>query len=148
MKIKICDKNAEKLRTLIDETNGDALTYTYRYTDLLTLVAATTNQLAGLMYKKDWSGVRCVSISGARVATAYSYTRVATRLEITYCRSGWFLTDCAKTTVGYSGGGQDDLFLRQHHFDAATKFLLESHNIKVIRDKPIFVPVLSVVQAA
>ena len=106
MKIKITDKNREKIQALPDTANGRASDHTYRdYEDLAALVTEAEGRRAHQrMSKHEATGMRLDCTSGDSVPRAYKWSRNATRVELTSCATGWCLTALDRATI-YSGGG-------------------------------------------
>jgi hypothetical protein len=107
MKIKVSDDNAAKIQAALDAVNGRASEHTYRtYGDIARLVTEAETRRADLrLSKREAKGIQVVSVSGDAVPTAYKWSRNATRVELTYCATGWCLTDLASTTIYADGGG-------------------------------------------
>jgi len=107
MKIKITDSNAGKIQRALDAVNGRASQHTYcLYHDIARLVTEAETRRADLrLSKREAKGIQVVSVSGDAVPTAYKWHRNATRVELTYCATGWCLTDLASTTIYREGGG-------------------------------------------
>jgi len=107
MKIKVSDDNAAKIQAALDAVNGRANEHTYRvYGDIARLVIEAELRRADLrLSKREAKGIQVVSVSGEAVPTAYKWRRNATRVELTYCATGWCLTDLASTTIYPEGGG-------------------------------------------
>ena len=107
MKIKITDSNAGRIQRALDAVNGGAREHTYRlYHDIARLVIEAELRRADLrLSKREAKGIQVVSVSGEAVPTAYKWSRNATRVELTYCATGWCLTDIGSTTIYHDGGG-------------------------------------------
>ena len=106
MKIKITDANAAKIQTALDAVNGRATDHTYRvYGDIAALVAEAETRRADLrLSKRDAKGMHIVRVSGDPVPSAYKWQRKATLVVLTYCATGWCLTDIGSTTIYHDGG--------------------------------------------
>ena len=107
MKIKITDRNCAKIQTALDAVNGRASDHTYRdYADLAALVADAETRRENLrLSKHEARGMQVHCVSGNRVPRAYKWSRKATRVKLTYCATGWCLTDLGSTTI-YGEGGE------------------------------------------
>jgi|GEM_PF-5397431 len=106
MKIKITDSNAGKIQRALDAVNGRASEHTYcLYHDIARLVTEAETRRADLrLSKRDAKGMRVHCVSGARVPTSYDWQRKATWVELTYCATGWCLTEIHSFAVYYPGG--------------------------------------------
>ena len=106
MKIKVTDSNCAKIQTALDAVNGRAIASTYhRYTDIAALVAEAETRRTDLrLSKREAKGMRLRCVSGDRVPSSYKWQRKATWVELTYCATGWCLTDIGSFMV-YSNGG-------------------------------------------
>ena len=107
MKIKVSDDNAGRIQRALDAVNGRASEHTYRlYHDIARLVIEAELRRADLrLSKREAKGIQVVSVSGEAVPTAYKWSRNATRVQLTYCATGWCLTDIGSTTIYHDGGG-------------------------------------------
>ena len=106
MKIKITDSNAAKIQAALDAVNGRASEHTYCvYGDIARLVTEAETRRTDLrLSKREAKGMRLRCVSGARVATSYNWKRKATWVELTYCATGWCLTEIHLFDVYYTGG--------------------------------------------
>jgi len=106
------DCNAEKIQRSLDEVNGRATDHTYRvYSDIAALVTEAETRRADLrLSQREAKGMQIVCVSGDPVPRAYkwpsgvSVKRKATWVELTYCATGWCLTDVGSTTIYHNGG--------------------------------------------
>jgi len=106
MKIHITDRNAEKIQRSLDAVNGRATDHTYRaYADIAALVTEAETRRADLrLSQREAKGMQIVCVSGDPVPRAYKWQRKATWVELTYCATGWCLTDVGSTTIFHDGG--------------------------------------------
>ena len=106
MKIKITDSNCAKIQTALDAVNGRAIASTYhRYTDIARLVTEAETRRTDLrLNKREAKGMQVVCVSGDRVPSSYKWSRKATLVVLTYCATGWCLTDIGSTTIYHDGG--------------------------------------------
>ena len=107
MKIKVSDDNAAKIQAVLDAVNGRSNEHTYRvYGDIAALAVAADTRRADLrLSKREAKGIQVVSVSGDAVPSSYKWRRNATRVELTYCATGWCLPALASTTIYADGGG-------------------------------------------
>lgn len=115
MKIKIDNKNAEKIAAVLASVNGRASEHCY--TDLfdvqrLAKYADCEMEKFGIR-KKDIIGAVFISVSGERVPNAYArrgFSRVATLVTIERFPTGWFLVGADRAEI-YQEGGHRRLWL-------------------------------------
>ena len=107
MKIKITPGNAQKIHALLEKTNGRAVTHTYTtYDDIEDLISeAETRRCYLRLGKKQAIGMRVLCTSGDAVLSAYKWSRAVTRVELTYCATGWCLTRIYSATAWCHAGG-------------------------------------------
>jgi hypothetical protein len=107
MKIKITPGNAQKIHARLKHTNGRADSHTYTtYGDIEDLISEAESRRCRLrLAKKKAIGMRVVCASGDALPNAYKWSRVVTEVELTYCATGWCLTNICSTTAWGNAGG-------------------------------------------
>jgi hypothetical protein len=131
MKIKVIERNSAKIQAALDAVNGRASEHTYRvYRDIAALVADAEARRRNLrLYKNEAKGMQLHCISGLRVPRAYKWSRNATRVELTYCATGWCITALDRTTISGEGGSLRILLTPALDRVAFTRFQAALHTV-------------------
>ena len=104
--IKINAANAAAIVAALAAVNGKADAHTYTLASEVMYVAnVAESALADIgIAKARRAGAVYGSTSGSRVASAYKYSRIGTRIEMTRRSTEWYLTEvCAATLFGQAG---------------------------------------------
>jgi hypothetical protein len=105
-KVKIEAKNKDLIENLLKEVNGKSTEHTYMYFYELQAICESAEKLwiERLNGKKYLKGLKINSTSGIRVASAYKYTRNATRVLLERSAKYWFLVGIKNVSVFAEGG--------------------------------------------
>lgn len=131
MKIKISEKNIEKIQAALDKANGKATQHTFDTRGVLGEIERIEAALAYLP-KCEWVGVQAFCESGQKLPNAYKYPRLITRVTIERFASGWFLTSAVCTKSG-NHEGKPTVIMSQSQSDSIALNMRRANGI-VIRN--------------
>ena len=98
MKIKINEKNKDKINDVLNNEQKRCSVRTTHYDDVVNEVEAVQSILDKLMYKKNQVGVIATIDPNAQdFPGAYQGIPTSTIITVEKCPSGWFLIDCKRT---------------------------------------------------
>jgi hypothetical protein len=134
MKIRVHKSNRAKIEARLEIVNGRALDHTYsHYDDIATLASdAEARRITLRLSRTDARGMRVRCTSGDTVARAYKWSRKATRVELTYCATGWFITDLKNTTIYTDGGSVHTILSPALDRIAIQKFKDDNYTVQPI----------------
>jgi hypothetical protein len=91
MKIKVIEKNAEKIGKALQAVNGNAREHTFNSFDEIVEVCAKADKKLNILPKKIKKGVLIVARSGGSMQKSYRYRRIITQVSLAYSTNGWYL---------------------------------------------------------
>ena len=106
MKIKICEKNREKIEKALEAVNKKKISHTYTtYEEIAEISERAERKVYNLLGKKNiMKGAIFESTSGGSVPKCYKYSREATFIEMTRGSSAWFLICVSPARIFDKGG--------------------------------------------
>ncbi len=104
--IRITEQNRAAIVAALANVNGKATAHTFTtYQQIEQIAAAAEKQLIGLVgSQKAAVGARFEATSGDKVANAYKYARIGTRVKLERRATGWFLIDAMEWMLYQNGG--------------------------------------------
>ena len=132
MKIKVCEKNKNKIEALLEKTNGTASEHTIcSYRAVQARAALLESDLERLGLPKKHRIGTCARIeSGEKCATGYKYDRIGTEVHFIRGASDWFITDIKRSTLYPGEGGKSFLALKKTQDEYLVAALRKTYTIQ------------------
>ena len=128
--IRITEQNRVAIFHILAGVNGRAVTHTFTtYQQIEQIAAQAEKQIIGLVgSQKAAVGARFEATSGDKVANAYKYVRIGTRVKLERRATGWFLIDAMEWML-YQNGGERRLSLTTAQDARAVEVLRTKYTI-------------------
>ena len=130
MKIKINEKNAQKIHTALDYINGRRTAFTIRSSSEIEYIAQNAEERLYVLPIKERTGAIVFYTPQGPWANAYGYSAHSTRIKIERKPTGWFLTDVKEATVYPKQKKQIDIYLTQVQADEIQRRSLFDYKIQ------------------
>jgi hypothetical protein len=103
---RITDKNRAAIFHILATVNGRATSHTFTtYHEIEQIAAAAETRVLDLVgSQKAAIGALFEATSGDKVANAYKYARIGTRVKLERRATGWFLVDATEWMLWANGG--------------------------------------------
>jgi len=113
MKLKINEKNKDKITAALIAANGGCRSHTYtEWTEIRAAAAVAEAKLDGVnLVVKSRAGATALSCSGHSVPNAYKYARTVTRVQMIRGSKDWYLTEIVAISTHDRGGERTRIFL-------------------------------------
>lgn len=97
--IKICQKNAGKIMSMLREVNGRANSFTIKFYSEVELASQKAEAQLSALPKHKRAGAVCNFIPAGPRVTAYKYAAKSTEIEMVRRSRDWFLTSAEARSV-------------------------------------------------
>jgi len=129
MKIKIDEKNADKIEKALKSVNGRASEHAYTSShDIISIAVQAERKVLSLLPKKSASGACYSATSGQAVAKAYKWRRNGTKIVLCRGSKDWFLVDIWSVTLFEDGGSERLLLTDKQSAEAIERFKSKNYS--------------------
>ena len=131
MKLKINEKNKDKITAALIAANGTCRSHTYtEWTEIRAAAAAAEAKLEGVnLAAKSRAGATALGCSGHSVPNAYKYARTITRVEMIRGSKDWFLTGLTAISTHDRRGERTRIFLSAAQAQTAVEKFSEQFTV-------------------
>ena len=131
MKIKINEKNEDKITAALIAANGGCRSHTYSdWTEIRSVAVAAEAKLAGVgLTAKSRAGATALACSGRSVPNAYKYARTVTRVQMIRGGTDWYLTEIVAISTHDRRGERTRIFLSAAQAQTAVEKFSEQFTV-------------------